>query len=296
MRYKETHLVLLGFCFLAIGAGLTATNLAAEVVDMTCFPPPPLPGEEPGIGPPPPCLLPDGIDPEFISPEPRGRARVTSLPDGRTELFIELDGLAPGLVVTAWVSYFFPGGPTYPDPIFEPISEDGPSVAEVSAPLAPTWAAFTEGLGREPNELREVADGNQRLVVTLDYDALSAGGGPLRNGVRATHQAEAPAGSEAEQPDCCPDGIPLPAPQAVGASYLRKFDLATGYQELGADGRPELVRSPVAVDFIAIVAHVDKTTHGIDPGVPILPIPGTSVTTGDHFLVGMFDLRELHAP
>jgi hypothetical protein len=45
-------------------------------IDMTCFPPPPEEGEEPGIGSPPPCALPDGVDSKFISPNPSGQARL----------------------------------------------------------------------------------------------------------------------------------------------------------------------------------------------------------------------------
>jgi len=266
------------------------------VIAMTCFPPPPLPGEEPGVGPPPPCLLPEDIGTEFISPDPIGRARVESLEDGTTEVLIELDGLAEDLVVTAWISYFFPGGPTYPDPIFEPTTPDGPAIADVSAPLAATTAAYTEGLGLEPNQLVELATGRQRLRVVLDYDPLLPNEGPLRNGLRNTDQYDAPVGSEAEQPLCCTPGLPDAIPQPVGSSLLRRFDPETGFQRLDEQGRPELIRSPIAVDFIAIVAHVDKATHGTNPGIPILPIPGTSVTTGDHFLLGMFDLRDLHAP
>ena len=103
-----------------------------------------------------------------------------------------------------------------------------------------------------------------------------------------------PAGSGVEQPLCCPDGVPEPMVQSVGSSFLRSFDMNTGFQNLDGNGKPVLIKSPLPVAFIAIVAHVDKTTHGINPGVPILPIPGLSVTTGDHFLVGIFDLRAFH--
>ncbi len=53
------------------------------------------------------------------------------------------------------------------------------------------------------------------------------------------------------------------------------------------------MRSPVPVSFIAIVAHTDKQTHGINPGIPTLPPPGVSCTSGDHYLVGLSDLRGL---
>ena len=268
-------------------------TILTENISMTCFPPPPAPGEEPGIGPPPPCLLPPDIAPEFISPNPSGAARMDIFDDGTAEFTISLNGLAPDLVLTAWTSYFFPGGPI-PDPIFAPIGEGLPAIAGVSAPLAPTYAGFTEGLGPEPNQFEVTPEGQGRLRVTLDFNPLLPLEGPLRNDLVITNQVDAPAGSGAEQPLCCPNGFPEPMVQSVGASLLRSFDLSTGFQNLDANGRPVLIRSPLPVAFIAIVAHVDKTTHGINPGVPILPIPGLSVTTGDHFLVGIFDLRTFH--
>jgi hypothetical protein len=45
---------------------------------------------------------------------------------------------------------------------------------------------------------------------------------------------------------------------------------------------------------IAIVVHIDATTHGISAGIPIPPIPDISTTVGDHYTLGVFDLRALH--
>ncbi|MDZ4699043.1 MAG: T9SS type A sorting domain-containing protein [Rhodothermales bacterium] len=256
-------------------------------VDMTCFPPPPAPGGQPGVGPPPPCILPVGIAPEFVSPAPSGTARFNVRPDGTTRVAIELEGVDPELVITVWTSYYFPGGPA-PHPIFAPIAPGKPAIAGVSAPLAPTSAGYTEGLGPEPNEFEINANGKAQLTVELDYNPLLPHTGPLRNDLVITNQTDAPAGSGVEQPLCCATS---PTVQSVGASFLRHFDLETGFQQLVADGRPMLVRSPLPVAFLAVVVHVDKQTHGINPGVPILPIPGTPVTAGDHFLLGIFDLR-----
>ncbi|MEZ4699236.1 MAG: T9SS type A sorting domain-containing protein [Rhodothermales bacterium] len=256
-------------------------------VEMTCFPPPPAPGGVPGIGPPPPCILPVGVDTRFVSPNPTGTARFHVRADGTTKVTVDLEGLAPDLSLTVWTSYYFPGGPA-PHPLFAPIGPGLPAIAGVSAPLAPTYAGFTEGLGPEPNEFQLLPNGKARLVVVLDYNPLLPGEGPLRNDLVITNQTDAPAGSGVEQPLCC---SPTPAVQSVGASFLRVFDLETGFQKLDADGRPMLVRSPLPVAFLAVVVHVDDQTHGINPGVPILPIPGTPVTAGDHFLLGIFDVR-----
>ena len=263
------------------------------IIDMTCFPPP-NPGGEPGIGPPPPCLLPTNLPAEFVSPNPSGTLHIKEKGNGEYSFSMDLEGLEPDLVVTAWVSYFFPGGPVAPHPIFDPIGEGLPPIAGVSAPLAPTTAAFTEGMAPEPNEFAIRPNGKAKLRVALDYNPLLPHTGPLRNGMANTQQSLAPAGSDSEQPLCCPNGFPAPDFQPVGSSLLRAFDLSTGFQQLDANGRPILIRSPRAVDFIAIVVHTDKTTHGINPGIPILPIPGLSADTGDHFLLGIFDLRSLH--
>lgn len=268
----------------------------STTIPMTCFPPPPAPGSEPGIGPPPPCLLPTDLSPDLVAPNPSGSANINQLGNGTTQIKIDLDGLDPDLVITAWISYFFPGGPVAPHPIFDPIGPGLPPIAGVSAPLAPTDAAYTEGLGLEPNEFVIKPNGKGDLDVDLDYDPLLPFQGPLRNGMANTQQSLAPAGDPAEQPLCCPNGFPAPDYQPVGSSLLRAFDPATGFQVLDANGRPQLIRSPRAVDFIAIVVHTDKTTHGINPGIPILPIPGLSATTGDHYLLGIFDLRALHPP
>lgn len=266
------------------------------VIEMTCFPPPPPEGEDWGIGPMPPCLLPVDLDPWFVSPDPSGLAHMIVRDDDTARFNIRLNGLAEDLVITAWISYFFPPGPA-PDPIFEPIGEGLPAIAGVSAPLAPTTAGFTEGIGPEPNSFTIIrghdSDGAQ-LIVELNYNPMKAGQGPLRNTLVNTDQSLAPRGTDAEQQDCCPDGLPEPKPQPVGSSYLRLFDTETGYQLLDEDGVPELLRSPAPVAFLAIVVHIDDTTHGINPGIAILPIPDLPASTGDHFLLGMFDLREFH--
>lgn len=291
----KKHALCVGFLCLFLMSYATVVVAQTSTIGMTCFPPPPAPGDEPGIGPAPPCLLPSGLDLSLSAPNATGSAIVQPLGNGTTKFTIDLAGLEPGLIITAWISYYFPGGPVAPHPIFDPIGPGLPPIAGVSAPLTSTSAAFTEGLGLEPNQFVIKPNKTARLIVNLDYDPLLPGQGPLRNGMVTTNQALAPSGHEAEQSLCCPDGFPVtPSYQPVGSSFLRAYDLNTGYQQLDGNGRPVLIRSPRAVDFIALVVHTDKTTHGINPGIPILPIPGLSATTGDHYLLGIFDLRALH--
>jgi hypothetical protein len=237
-------------------------------------------------------VLPQDLDPRFISPNPTGRVHVLVKKDDTAIVAIHLRGLAPHLVITAWLAYFFPPGPV-PDTIFAPLGPGLPPIAGVAVPLAPTTAAFTEGMGREPNQF--VTHGDQaHLVVHLDYNPLKPGQGPLRNETGLVTQAAVPAGSAAEQPVCCPNGFPVPRPQPLGGSFLRLFDPLTGLQFRGANGRPELLRSPVPAVVIALVVHIDDTTHGISAGLPIPPRPDVSVAAGDHYTLGLFDLRAFH--
>lgn len=265
--------------------GAWANSKTKGTITMTCFPPAPPPGQPPGIGSPPPCVLPVGVSSQFMSPNPNGTATFTVNKDNTVTFDINVSGLAPNMVVSAWLVWYFPGITTPPDPIFI----GSPPVADLSVPMAPTTAGFFSGLGMDPNRLTLSKDGTSgSLQVTLDYNPLQAQQGPLRNALAFVNQSLAPAGNVAFQPLCCPGTSYDP----VGAAFLRVFDpAATGFQLLGANGLPELVRSPVAGAFIAIVSHLDLQTHGIVAGIPILPIPGQPVSSGDHFLIGLFDLR-----
>ncbi len=258
--------------------GAYAGNTINHKIPMTCFP-------APGAPTVPPCIVPAGLDPATLDGT-SGELKLEIEDDGTAVAKFAADGLDPDWVITAWISYYYPGpGVVPPDPIFG----DGvsPGIAGVSAPVAATTAAFTEGLGIEPNQMVVQPNGNGELKIELDYNPLAANQGPLRNTLTNTHQADAPAGSGGEQPTCC-----LGKTQAVGSSYLRVFD-SNGFQVLDADGVPELVRSPVPAAFMLLIIHTDGMTHGINPGLPIFPFPGVPAAAGDHFVLGIFDLSDL---
>lgn len=53
----------------------------------------------------------------------------------------------------------------------------------------------------------------------------------------------------------------------TSSSYLRKYDSNTGYELLDKNGDPQVVNSPVKALGVEVIAHVDKSTHGISQGV-----------------------------
>ena len=259
-----------------------------ETVEMVCFPP--------AAGQLPPCPVPTGLDPSLIAPNPSGTMRILTTSNDRAAISIRLSGLSPDQKITAWFVHFPPGQPT-PDPIFEPIGPGLPPIAHMDSPVANTHAAFSEGLGREPNELRVRHNGRAHLLTWLDYNPVAVGQVPLVNGMVLTNQGAAPAGSSAEQPICCPDFPAGPRREPIGGSYLRRFDPISGYQLLDANGRPELLRSPSRPVAIAIIVHHDGTTSGIVPGIPIPPfLVNPPATTGTFYLLGLFPLGPLGTP
>lgn len=256
-----------------------------EVVDMLCFPPTAMQ--------PPPCPVPVGIDPALVAPNPSGQLRIRVRENDTATFSFHLSGLSPQQVATAFFVHFPPNQPP-PDPIFAPIGPGQPPVAFIDTPVAHTAARFSEGLSREPNQLRIRANGEGRLWALLDYNPLKPGQVPLVNAMVLPNQSPAPPGSIAEQPDCCPDFPQGPRPEPIGGSYLRRFDPVTGFQIKGPDGRPELVRSPSRPVAVAIFVHIDGVTSGIVPGVPTPPfLVDPPVTTGSFYLLGLFFLGPL---
>ncbi len=270
---------------LPASAGTIVVN---EQVQMVCFPP--------NAGQAPPCPVPVGVDPALVAPNPAGTLRILTTSNNRAALSIRLSGLAPGQVVTAWFVHFPPGQPA-PDPIFEPIGPGQPPIALMNSPVANTHAAFSEGLGREPNQFRIRPNGNSHLLAWLDFNPLVAGQVPLVNGMTLTQQTQAPAGSSAAQPTCCADFPAGPQVAPVGGSFLRQFDPATGLQVLDSHGRPELLRSPTRPAAVAIIVHLDGTTFGVVPGIAIPPfLVNPPVTAGNYYLLGLFPLGQLGQP
>lgn len=256
-----------------------------EILDMVCFPP--------TTNQPPPCPVPVGLDPALIAPNPSGQLHIKVRENDTASLSIRLEGLSPHQVATAWFVHFPPNQPP-PDPIFAPIGPGQPPIAFIDSPLAHTRAAFTEGLGREPNQVSIRPNGKGRLFARLDYNPLKSGQVPLVNAMVLPNQGPAPAGSGVEQSTCCQDFPAGPQLEPIGGSYLRRFDPITGFQVLAGDGRPEIVRSPSRPVVVAVFIHIDGVTSGLIPGVPTPPfLMNPPVTTGSFYLLGLFPLGSL---
>lgn len=256
-----------------------------EVVDMVCFPPSAMIS--------PPCPVPVGADPAIVAPDPSGQMRIRVFDDDRALISIRLEGLSPEQVLTAFFVHFPPNQPP-PDPIFESTGPGQPPIAFMDTPVAPTWARFSEGLSREPNQIHVRSSGRGRLLTWLDYNPLRSNQVPLVNAMVLPNQQPAPAGSGLEQGDCCQDFPGGPRPEPIGGSYLRRFDPLTGFQVKGPDGRPELVRSPSRPVAIAVFVHIDGITSGIVPGIPTPPfLDDPPITTGSFYLLGIFPLGPL---
>ncbi len=107
-----------------------------QTVEMTCAPP--------SAGMAPPCVVPVGLDPDLLAPNPSGELRLVTFGNDSTLAWIHLDGMAPDLVITAWLVYTPPGMPP-PAPIFEPI---GPGMPRSPHP-ARRWRQPTPGSAME---------------------------------------------------------------------------------------------------------------------------------------------------
>lgn len=169
------------------------------------------------------------------------------------DIFIRLNNLPRNdLVLTAWL-------------IWTPFGVSEPSIFKVAnhaSPCAPFTARFGTGFSTEPNELSQVDKNSAILRTSLNFNPTFAGEGALTRetfcfqkdvpGIDGTVAAQFPT----------PDRVFIPS----SSSYLRLYDQETGFEKL-LNGNPVPVRSPVKSLGVEIVAHVDKTTHGISQGI-----------------------------
>lgn len=137
---------------------------------------------------------------------------------------------------------------------------------------------------QEPNRFRYADKSTARFRTQLNFNPTYAGEGALTRflysfqkdvpGIQSTSwQQHAIAGT---------GGRFVP----TSSDYLRTYDPKTGWEVLDGNGRPVVVRSPLKAIGVAVVAHLDRTTHGIAPGY--LGV--------DHFEIASFLLEKFGKP
>lgn len=154
-------------------------------------------------------------------------------------------------------------------------------VADHVSPCAPYTASYSSGMSREePNRLRYVGRKTASFYTRLNFNPTYGGEGALTRYLYS-FQKDVPGIQRTAQRQ--------PAIRGAGgrfmptsSDYLREYDPKTGYEKLDRSGKPVIVRSPLKAIGIAIVAHIDKTTHGIAPGY--LGV--------DHFEIASFKLKK----
>lgn len=175
----------------------------------------------------------------------------------------------PDLVITAWVLWVDENNPDNPD-VFQ--------VADVASPLTSYRAAFSSGMGRDPNRLTYVSATEARLRVRLNFNPTYSNEGALARRTSCL-QSDVPGIQDTELRQPMVPG----REQRIGVSsdFLRRYDQNTGFERLDRNGRPLVVRSPVSALAVTLIAHTDRMTHGISPGDLVV----------DHFEVMSFFFR-----
>lgn len=142
----------------------------------------------------------------------------------------------------------------------------------------PTTAAFTTGMGREPNQFKYTDATTAVLRVKLNYNPTYANEGPLARdpfcyqsdipGIQKTKFRQYPLNAQGRF-------------SPTTSHFLRKYDPVTGW-EIREKGLPVIVRCPLKPFGIAVANHIDRTTHGISQGV--LGV--------DHYEIMSFSLKD----
>lgn len=256
--------------FILLALLLSPTDATRRSVRNICLSPLPVQPHN-GTG----CGIPVNMDAKEFGDNSNsiGKAIITPRRRGLDISIIFKNLSKPNLVLTAWIIWHLPGDPTVPK-VFK--------IADHASPLAPWTASFSSGMsGVEPNQLRYTSPTTAKLFTRLNFNPSYPNEGPLTR-FQFAFQKDVP-GIQNTQYRMYE--IPASGGKFVPTSsdYLRRYDKNTGWEILGSDGRPVIVRSPLKAMGIAVAAHIDKTTHGISPG--FLGV--------DHFEIGGFPLERI---
>lgn len=186
---------------------------------------------------------------------------------GRTRLELSLFGLAPSAVHTVWLEFDIRQAPfTGAPPDVFAVDPDSGARAPVYlfTPASADDAAFTSGIGLDPNGFVTDASGNAAFRLELNYDVDEPRTAPivLRPGVTQAIPVAAVGGR-------CVASSDANYEFRHDSAFMRAFDPRTVAQPPGrspsfpllvAPLRPKLVRG--TVNQITIAEHFDGMTHG----------------------------------
>lgn len=207
----------------------------------------------------------------FARTTQRGEVEIEVL-GGRTRLEFMLFGLTPNAVHSVWLEW---------DTARPPFSGTGEDLlatdpetgttANVYAytPAAPDNAAFTGGMGLDPNGFVADDSGNALFRLELNYDIFQPQAAPvvLRPGATQTVRVASSGGACVGSPEGA-------LASRIDSAYMRVFNTSTvanlparspSFPVLSAPLRARLVRG--AVREIRVVEHFDGVTHGHLRGV-----------------------------
>lgn len=178
------------------------------------------------------------------------------------------------------------------DATVDPNLRINPVPGRPSVPLQSLFAGAVDGIGTgEANRPRRIGNRRWRLRGELEWNPLKPYQGPVANAVEVNQAVRNPLDidpaidgefvdydvTDITQQGCCFGGPPgFSALQPIGGAYLRVFDQAvdnstgivSGYQKLGAQRQPVLVKSPLPAWIFTLIVHTDESTHGVHSGGP----------------------------
>ena len=156
-------------------------------------------------------------------------------------LQVRVQGALPDTLYTVWVDYRNRAtgelAADYPD-------EDG-ALERGVAPALSTVSPVYSGMIKDKNSFTTNSVGAATFTVSLDYDLLADGEGPVVFGE-----------------------LGMQGPNRVGGQWMRMYDpgaRGASVQLVDDNGRPLLRRA--TPQGLTIVGHFDNLTHGMTPGV-----------------------------
>jgi len=193
--------------------------------------------------------------------------------DGGTTLRFSLSGLAPNATHTVWL-IFDTNQPPFSQTSSGLVATD-PATGSTApvfgfGPAAADNAAFTGGIGLDPNGFVSDGSGNAEFKFDLNFDIMQPTSAPvvLRPG---TTQTLAVASDTGSAPCVAASGGAFQA--VIDSNFLRAFDTSKIASPPGASPSFQMAEAPLkaklvrgTVKALTIAEHFDGLTHGHLPG------------------------------